>query len=152
MEEKKKTFYKKWLFWLGIIVVIIIVVVIIKYIDDTQKTKETLRNIGEGATDYIQGTKNTTSHIDEFTYNYTTGEVEYKPQITIEKYNSIKEGMTEKEVINILGDGEKLQPEPNSGFLITWGDLNLNNPPYYRIQITFNSSGCVTTKSQMGLD
>lgn len=34
------------------------------------------------------------SHSDEFTYNNETGEVEYHPEITLDKYEQIEEGMT----------------------------------------------------------
>lgn len=148
--KKKTTFYKKWWFWLIVISIIIISIMIIKWLEN-KKIETSFENIGEGATDFIEGINDADSHLDEFTYNYETGEVEYKPQITIEKYNQIKEGMTQDEVINILGDGEKLQPDGSEGFLMTWGDLNLSNSPYYCIHVIFDSSGKVSSKYQLGL-
>lgn len=149
-KKEKKPIYKKWWFWLIILVIIIIFIVIIKWLEN--KALETsFENIGEGATNFIEGINDADSHLDEFTYNYETGKVEYKPQITIEKYNQIKEGMTQDEVINILGDGEKIQSEGSVGFLMTWGDLNLSNPPHYSIHITFDSYGKVSSKNQLGL-
>ena len=47
------------------------------------------------------------SHSDEFTYNNETGEVEYHPEITLDKYEQIEEGMTEETVTSILGEGKK---------------------------------------------
>lgn len=152
MEKEKVAIYKKWWFWLIVIVLVTIIVLLIffKY-REKQKIEETIKNIGEGATDYIEGIESANTHLNEFSYNYENGEVEYNPQITIEKYNQIMEGMTEKEVVNILGDGEKIQQEESEGFLMTWGILNLNDYPYYRIQITFDSSGKVSNKFQLGL-
>lgn len=150
--KKEKIFYKKWWFWAIIIgIAIISFIIIIEYIKN-KETETSLKNIGEGATNFIEGIYDADSHLDEFTYNYTTGEVEYKPEITIEKYNQVKEGMTEEEVVSILGSGEKLQPEEANGFLMVWGDIMISNPPYYRIQIAFNSSGKVINKYQLGLE
>lgn len=152
MEEKEKTFYKKWWFWIIVIALVVIIVLIIffKY-RENKKIEEKIENIGKGASDYLEGIENANSHLNEFTYNYATGEVEYKPQITLEKYNQIENGMTEEVVISILGNGEKMQQEESKGFLMAWGELNLNNYPYYWIQIIFNSSGEVTSKYQLGL-
>lgn len=149
-EKEKKPIYKKWWFWLIIIGIIIIFIVIIKWLEN-KELETSLKNVGEGATDFIEGIYDSDSHLNEFTYNYETGEVEFKPQITIEKYNQIKEGMTQDEVINILGNGEKSQPEGSKGFLMTWGDLNLSHPPYYCIHVIFDSSGKVSSKNQLGL-
>ena len=92
------------------------------------------------------------SHLDEFTYNNETGEVEYHPEITLDKYEQIEEGMTEETVTSILGEGEKTETNGSNGFLITWGELNIWEPPYYVIQITFDSSKKVVSKQQMGLE
>ena len=154
MEEKetKKAFYKKWWFWVIIIgVVIISLIIIIEYIKN-REIETSIKNIGEGVTNFIEGVYDADSHVDEFTYNYATGKVEYKPKITIEKYNEVKKGMTEEEVVNILGNGEKLQPKEANGFLMTWGDINISNYPYYRIQIAFDFLGKVTSKYQIGLE
>lgn len=149
---ENKPIYIKWWFWTTIIGIIIISYIIVSNYIKNKELETSFKSIGEGATEYITGIYDADSHLDEFDYNYATGKVEYKPKITIEKYNQIKEGMTEKEVISILGDGEKLQPEEANGFLIVWGDLIISNPPYYRIQITFDSLGKVIDKYQIGLE
>lgn len=146
-----KKIIKKWWFWLIVIVLLISIILIIKEYREQKKIKETMKTIGESALDYYNGIQTAEGYGQYFTYNYETGEVEYHPPITIEKYDEVREGMTEKEVISILGNGEKLQPEGANGFLMTWGDLNLTKYPYYRIQIVFNASGVVENKSQMGL-
>lgn len=151
-KTENKPIYKKWWFWTTIIAIAIISYIIVSNYIENKELETSLKNIGEGATEYIKGIYDADSHLDEFTYNYATGEVEYKPEITVEKYNQIKEGMTEEEVVSILGSGEKLQPEEANGFLMVWGDLMISNPPYYRIQITFDSSGKVTDKYQLGLE
>lgn len=147
-----KKLIKKWWFWIIATSIGLIICISISIYLESQKNKKVVANIGNGASEFIEGIDNANSFLNEFTYNYETGEVEYQPTITIEKYNSIKEGMTEKEVISILGNGEKLQPEGSNGFLITWGELEIWKPPYYRIQVYFNKSGVVHSKSQMGLD
>lgn len=148
---KERKIYKKWWFWIAILLIFIIVIIIMKY-KEQKEIEESIENINEGITDFIEGTDKADSHLDEFIFNDTTDEIDYVPKITIKEYNRIKNGMTEDQVVSILGKGEKSQPDENSGFLMSWGDFNLNNPPYYRIQIVFNSSGEVTSKRQLGLD
>lgn len=148
---KEKIFYKKWWFWIAILLTLMMIIIIMEY-KEQKEIEESYENIKNGATDYTEGVYKADSHLDEFVFNETTNEVDYLPEITIEKYNMIENGMTEDEVVSILGRGEKNQTDKNSGFLISWGDLNLNNPPYYRIQIVFNSSGEVISKNQLGLN
>ena len=147
-----KNIIKKWWFWITIACVILVVVLGMMKFKEQKQLEDTYKTIGESASDFYTGIEKADTHLDEFTYNYETGEVEYHPPITLEKYDSIKEGMTEKQVISILGNGEKLQPEGSIGFLMTWGELEIWEPPYYRIQIKFDSSGEVVSKSQMGLE
>lgn len=132
-----KDLIKKWWFWTIIILVVVVVILIIKSINTTQ----TFQN-SENIENNIQ------SHLNEFTYNYETGEVEYRPtQITLEMYSRINEGMNEKEVIQILGVGEKLEGE--NTYMISWGDINMSKG--YTIQIIFNTNNEVISKSQIGL-
>lgn len=147
-----KDIIKKWWFWLIIIAEVIVGIIFIKEYREQKELKDTIKTIGESASDFYEEVQNAEGYSDYFIYNYETGEVEYHPPITLEKYDSIKEGMTEKQVISILGNGEKLQPEGSIGFLMTWGELEIWEPPYYRIQIKFDSSGEVVSKSQMGLE
>lgn len=147
-----KNILKKWWIWLIISIIIVALILIIKEYQEKNKLEETFKNIGKSATDMHNKIENAEGYLDYFTYNYDTEEVGHHPPITLEKYDNIKEGMTEKEVVSILGNGEKLQPEGSNGFLMTWGDLNLSNAPYYRIQINFDSSGKVFLKSQIGLE
>lgn len=93
--------------------------------------------------------ENIKSHINEFIYNNETGNVEYKPEITIEAYNKIQKGMTEKEVISILGTYDEKSKGDNS-YMIAYGKINMSNG--YRIQIILdNKSQTVISKSQIGL-
>lgn len=147
-----KCIIKKWWFWLIIIVVVIVGVIFIKEYREQKKLNDTMETIGESALVFYEEAQNAEGYSDYFIYNYETGEVEYHPPITLEKYNSIKDGMTEKQVISILGNGEKMQPEGSVGFLMTWGELETWKSPYYRIQIKFDSSGKVNSKSQIGLE
>lgn len=93
--------------------------------------------------------ENIKSHINEFIYNNETGNVEYKPETTIEAYNKIQKGMTEKEVISILGTYDEKSKGDNS-YMIAYGKINMSNG--YRIQIILdNKSQTVISKSQIGL-
>ncbi len=147
-----KNILKRWWIWLIVIVLLVTIVVIIKEYKEQKKLKDTMETIGKSASDFYEGIQDAEGYSGNFIYNYETEKVEDYPSITLENYDNIKEGMTEKEVVSILGDGEKLQPEGSNGFLMTWGDLDLSKYPYYRIQITFDNSGNVTNKMQLGLD
>lgn len=146
-----KEVLKKWWFWLIILIVAVLTISIIVNLINKRKIKESAENIGEGATDFIEGVENADSHSDEFEYNHTTDEVDYKPEVNIEKYNKIEEGMTEEEIILILGKYDnKLQGEEN--YILEWGDSY--SPIYggYWIQVVFDETGKVTDKNQVGLD
>ncbi len=147
-----KELIKKWWFWLIIIAVcVIITILIIQYINQKQ-VEDSFKNIGSGALDYLTGINNAQSYLNDFTYNYETGEVEYKPStITLEKFNRIKEGMKKNEVIAILGKGEELHTEESKTYMMTWGNLNMTETPYYIIQIIFNENDEVVMSSQLGL-
>lgn len=143
-----KDLIKKWWFWVIIVVIIALLASIIINQIKQEEVEKTAQNIGNSATDFISEMDSAQSHLNEFSYNYKTGEVEYTPsKITLEMYNRINEGMSEKEVSQILGVGEKLQGE--NTYMISWGDMNMSKG--YWIQITFNSSNKVISKSQIGL-
>lgn len=146
---KEKTFYKKWWFW-GITILIFIIIGVIIYTKlENKKLETTFKNMGEGFSDYYDNKKNTTSHLNEFTYNYETNECEYKPEkITLEMYNRIKEGMTQEDVILNLGKyNNKLDGE--NTYMLEWGDSNISKG--YWISIVFNKEDTVVSKSQIGL-
>lgn len=63
-----------------VICLIIILAIVIPGIIEENKTKESFKNMGNGAKDYYEGINNAHSHIDEFTYNRNTGVVEYHPK------------------------------------------------------------------------
>lgn len=148
-----KEIIKKWWFWLIILFITIIVVVSIVQIQKNKNLEKEIETIGESSLNYYNGINKANSHLNEFTYNYETGQVEYKPEkITLEMYNRIKSEMLEDEVTQILGMGEKTEIEGANSYIITWGDLNLSNPPYYRIQIIFDKkTQTVISFNQIGL-
>ena len=75
----------------GIIIILAIILpIVINRNQENKKLKESFSRIGQAATDYIEDTKNANSYINDFSYNYTTGEVDYHPTITLEMYNRIK--------------------------------------------------------------
>ena len=147
----KKAIYKNGWFWLIIIIIGIILIVMINEIVENKEREKSMQRIAETMKDFMEETDNAKSHIDEFSYNYETGEVEYHPEITLESYDKIKEEIKKKNVINILGSGEKIQSEESSGYLMTWGNLETWEFPYYCIQITFDSTNKVISKNQIGL-
>lgn len=134
-----------------VVCVLFISIIVILQCKRQKETKETFEIIGTSANNFYKETQNAEGYLNDFAYNETTGKVEYHPQITLEKYDRIKEGMTEQEVTSILGDGEKIQPEGANSYLMTWGDLDLKKPPYCRVQITFSLNGTVKNKTQIGL-
>lgn len=87
-----------------IIVLAIVLPIVIKRNQENKKLEDSFSTIGQAASDYMVGTKEAESYIDDFSYNYATGEVDYHPTITLEMYNRIKEGMTKEDVISILGN------------------------------------------------
>lgn len=148
-----KKIIKKWWFWVIVICIIFVVVMAMIERNQQRQIKETAEKIGESASDFYTGTQEANTHLDEFTYNYETGEVEYRAEtVTLEMYNRIKNGMSEEEVVNILGIGEKLSTEGSNTYMITWGDVNITKEPYYNVQIIFNNDTKeVVNKSQIGL-
>ena len=147
-----KNIIKKWWFWLTVIIALIGIGVFINEYKENKELERKFEIMGTAATEFYNELQNAKGYSDYIIYNYETNEVEYHPPITIKTYNRIEEGMTEKEVISIIGNGEKLQPEGSIGFLMTWGDLDLSKSPYYIIQITFDEDGKVKSKSQVGLE
>lgn len=151
MKLKKIKLYKKWWFWEIIIVICILIYTLtINYIKN-KETKESLTNIANSATNFISGIEKAQSHLNEFSYNYETGQAEYKPsKITLEMYNKIKEGMKEEELSSILGKCDnKLQGEET--YIMEWG--NSYSPVYggYWIQIVLDTNNTVMSKNQVGL-
>lgn len=142
---------KKWWFWAIIIITIIFITLILQYISQKQ-VEDSVTNIGNAMAEFYTEIERANTHLDEFTYNYETGEVEYKPsKITLEMFNRVKYGMTKSEVIALLGNGEELHSEESKTYMMTWGDLDLAKAPYYRIQIIFNENNEVISSSQLGL-
>jgi hypothetical protein len=146
-----KELIKKWWFWLIIIITIIVLTLILQYISQKQ-VEDSVANIGNAMTEFYTGIERANTHLDEFTYNYETGEVKYKPsKITLEMFNKVKDGMKKSEVIAILGNGDELHTEESKTYMMTWGNLDLDKAPYYRIQIIFNENNEVISSSQLGL-
>ncbi len=148
-----KNIIKKWWFWVIFIIICILCYVFTLHYLDNKKIKKSVSNIGNGASDFIEGVDNAQSHLDEFSYNYDTGEVEYKPsKITLEMYNRIEEGMSQDEVVSILGKYEDMLNGENT-YILEWG--NEYSPVHngYWIQITFNvNEKNVLKKYQIGLE
>ena len=137
---------KKYLF---IIAIIIIFIAIAIFVNSNNTTQDKFSSMGSRASDYINEIDNAQSHLNEFTYDSSSGLVNYTPNnITLEMYNRINSGMNEKDVINILGTGEKTEGE--STYFMSWGESNMSKG--YLIQIVFDSSSKnVISKSQIGL-
>jgi len=72
-----KDIIKKWWFWLIIIIAIIIGSICIKQYLENKELKRKFEKMGEGASDYYKETQEAEGYLDKFTYNYSTGEVEY---------------------------------------------------------------------------
>ena len=141
---------KKWWFWVVLVIVIICIVFSIKYIIEQKELKQTAENIGRGASNYINGIENANSHLNEFSYNYETGKVEYKPsEINSEMYR-IKKEMTQEEVVSILGNYDNKLDGENT-YVLEWGNSYepINNG--YWIQIVFDMNKKVSSMYQMGL-
>lgn len=147
-----KSTIKKWWFWTIILIICIILYVAISFYMENKRLKESITNIGDGASDFIEGINNAQSHVNEFYYNNTTGEAEYKPsKITLEMYDKIQEGMSQEEVVLILGQYEDILNGENT-YTLEWG--NEYSPMYdgYWIQITFDINKKETLKKhQFGL-
>ena len=94
--------------------------------------------------------ENTKSHLDDFSYNYETGDVEYHPNITLEMYDRIKEEMTQEAVVAILGKHENKLDGENT-YMLEWGNSYSPITGGYWIQIVFDQNEKVLSKSQTGL-
>ena len=145
-----KKIIKKWWFWLIIVLIFLILFLIVNEIIEQQKVKKSIENIGNGIKSYTEELNNTNTHLNEFVYDEKKGQVTYSPTITLEKYNNIKEGMSEKEVISIIGDFDKKLDGENT-YMLEWGSSY--SPAYngYWIQIVFDADGKVLNKYQTGL-
>lgn len=132
-------------------IAVIIGTIIYFKINENKDTKEAFESMGNAATDFITGIDTANSHLNDFEYNYETGEVEYnKKKLTLENYNKIKIGMSEAEVKEILGEGEKLSPIEANTYLINWID---ENDTFCRIQIVFEkNTKTVLNIYQIGLE
>jgi len=147
--ESNGKLYQKWWFWGIVIIFVIFIIFIINLAIEQNKLKDTAESIGEGASNFISGIENSQSHINEFSYNYETGEVEYKPsKITLEMYERIKVEMEQKEVVTILGKYENKLDGENT-YILDWGDSNMSKG--YWIRVIFSKEGNVISKSQIGL-
>ena len=129
MEKEKVAIYKKWWFWtiIGIVIIILFCFIDFKSIilGNTEKNNQAIINQNE---DSVESNIIATNDTDKKTEIDVT-------KLTQENYNKIKEGMQEKEVIEILGEGEKLSPEEAETYLIVWEDPNNT---FCRIQIVFD--------------
>ncbi len=136
----------------GIIIVLAIILpIVINRNQENKRLKESFSRIGQAATDYIEDTKNANSYINDFSYDYTTGEVDYHPTITLEMYNRIKEGMTKEDVISILGkEDDILGKDEEEDYIIEYGDTFLSKG--YWIHFTMDrKTNKVINKKQVGL-
>lgn len=152
MEEKNKLkLYKEWWFWLIIALIIIIIGFVVYKIQEEIRLTNSFKNIAKGFEEYYQQKENTTSHLNDFSYNYETGEVEYTPSnITIEMYNKIKEGMERKKVEEILGKGRETPNIEEQSYYLNWGvEEGLKENQVIVIEFYNNK---VTGKTQLGLD
>lgn len=120
--EKKHEFYKRWWFWVIIVLIIVVIGIVAWKVQEEIKLKKTFENIGKGFKQYYQEKENTTSYLNDFSYNNETGEVEYKPStITLDIYNKIIEGMERKEVEKILGKGRETPGIDEKNYYLNWG-------------------------------
>ena len=131
-----KKLIKKWWFWIITLEICLILYIIISNYIENRELKDSMSNIGEGASEFIEGINNAESHLDEFSYNYETGEVEYRPKkITLEMYNRIKEGMNQEDVVLNLGKYDNKMTGDNT-YILEWGDAEMKKG--YWISIVFN--------------
>ena len=148
-----KEIIKKWWFWLIIIVLILCAVIGIREYKENKEIETKFKAMAEGMTEYYESVKKTESHLDEFTYNYTTGEVEYNPENNgswLEKYNSINKGMTVEQVVEILGEGYIAPVIDEITYFMNWGEKEgLEKGQIITIQ--FNNE-IVYLKTHIGLE
>lgn len=145
-----KKLIKKWWFWIITLVIFLILYIIISNYIENKELKDAMSNIGEGASDFIEGINNAESQLDKFSYNYETGEVEYKPKkITLEMYNRIKEGMNQEDVVLNLGKYDNKMTGDNT-YMLEWGDAEMKKG--YWISIIFSKdTNTICNKYQIGL-
>ena len=129
MKKESVAIYKKWWFWaiIGIMIIIALCFTNFKSIilEKDDKNNQAIINQNEGSVENnIIATNDANNKIEIDVTN-----------LTQENYNKIKEGMKEKEVIEILGEGEKLSPEDAETYLMVWVDPNNT---FCRIQIVFD--------------
>ena len=139
------------MFWITIACVILVVVLGMMKFKEQKQLEDTYKTIGESASDFYTGIEKADTHLDEFTYNYETGEVEYKTDTSwLDKYEQIKVGMSKEEVEQILGEGFKTPDIENGSFYLNWGEgQGLNKGQVITIHFTNNK---VTNKTQLNID
>lgn len=147
-----KKILRKWWFWIIVLIICSITYIAISSFVEGKKVKESISNIGNSASNFIDGVDNAQTHIDEFSYNNKTGKVEYRAsKITLEMYNKIEEGMSQDKVISILGQYEDILNGENT-YILEWGNEYSVVYDGYWIQITFNiDEKKVLRKHQFGL-
>lgn len=74
----KKRAYKKWIIFI-IIIIILLIISINSYLENKEFERK-MSIIASSASDYVDGINTATSHLDEFSYNYATGTVDYTPK------------------------------------------------------------------------
>ena len=74
-----KELIKKWWFWLIIVIVIAIIIALVSKFIEEKEIEEKFSKMGKSTTDFTKGIDDAKSHLDEFKYNYETGQVEYTP-------------------------------------------------------------------------
>jgi len=149
--ENKQEFYKRWWFWVIIVLIIIAIGIVVYKIQEKIRLKNSFENIAKGFEEYYQQKENTTSYLNDFSYNYETDKVEYNPsKITLEMYNRIKEGMERKKVEEILGKGRETPNSEEQSYYLNWGvEEGLKENQVIVIEFY---NGKVTGKTQLGLD
>lgn len=117
-----KNILRKWWFWIIVLIICSITYIVISSFVEGKKVKESISNIGNSASNFIDRVDNAQTHIDEFSYNNKTGKVEYRAsKITLEMYNKIEEGMSQDKVISILGQYEDILNGENT-YILEWGN------------------------------
>lgn len=71
-----KDIIRKWWFWLIIIGIIIVGICIKQYLENKELERK-FEKMGEGASSYYKETQEAEGYLDKFTYNYSTGKVDY---------------------------------------------------------------------------
>lgn len=146
-----KNIMKKWWFWTIITCIIFVVVAVFIKFKEQRKLEETAKKIGESASDFYTGIQEADTHLDEFTYNYETGEVEYKTDTSwLDKYELIRVGMSREEVEQILGEGFKTPDIEDESFYLNWGEgQGLDKGQVITVHFTNNR---VTNKTKLNIE